>query len=120
MKYKITEVTNSSSANFIITFKSNDDLEVEEFKDIFNEFLERHRSKFPDLRYWDATDVKKTGSRFFQVTEWTSMFNDQMDIPEYIRWLLIDSFLKGMIHYYDLGPAGLEVTNFEVRPDSEC
>jgi len=90
---------------------------VEEFKTLFNEFLERRRSEFPDLRFWDASNIKKTGSRFFQIEEWTSMFNDQRDIPEYIRWLLIDSFLKGMRFYYDLGPVGLEVVKFEVVED---
>ena len=104
MKYKTDFVTNSSSASFIMTFRTYSDMDLENFIKVFNDFLESQRNRyFPNIRHWDALDVKKITNNIFQITEWTSMYNDQSDVPDYMKYFLIEKILdKGFFEDFKI------------------
>jgi hypothetical protein len=100
MKVKGDFVTNSSSASFILTLRPTDgNIELDEFTELFNKFLEHYKEKNPNgLRYWDATmidQVQETkGPNLFTVAEWVSMYNGEEDVPDYMKELMTNSFIQ--------------------------
>lgn len=111
MKSKLSFVTNSSSASFILRFETLREMTVEEFTNIFNRYLEHRRHLIENLRFWDASTVKQVEPNIFVIEEWTSMYNDMMDIPEYMRLVLVESFLD------DFSLLDLKFVGFKVQPD---
>jgi len=100
MKVKGDFVTNSSSASFILTLRPHDGtIELDEFTNLFNKFLDGFKQRNPnDLRYWDGTNIDEVqvdvGPNLFTVNEWVSMYNDDEDIPDYMKELMANSFIK--------------------------
>jgi hypothetical protein len=97
MKQKSDFITNSSSASYILTLKADvSDMSLERFKKIFNEYIEIYKNdiyKNNKIRFWDGVNVHKVDKNMFEVVDWTSMHNDNDDIPDYMRDLLIESFV---------------------------
>jgi hypothetical protein len=101
MKRKGDFITNSSSASFILTMRPHDGtMEIGEFTSLFNKFLDRYKESNPNgLRYWDGTNITdvindESGPHLFEVTEWVSMYNDADDVPDYMKELMANSFIK--------------------------
>ena len=116
MKQKDDFITNSSSASFILTLEVNDkNVSLDEFKELFNVFIEEYLERNPSsLKFWDATNIKKIGSdnksKLFKISEWTSMYNYQDDIPKYMRELMVNS-------YIDEDNFGFKVKKFNIEDD---
>jgi len=100
MKRKGDFITNSSSASFILTLRPHDGtIELDEFTNLFNKFLDSFKERNPnDLRYWDATNIDEVqsdvGPNLYTVSEWTSMYNGEEDVPDYMKELMSNSFIK--------------------------
>ena len=100
LKQKSDFITNSSSASFILTLRPNDGtIEIDEFTELFNKYLEHYKDRNPNgLRYWDGTKIDQVqntkGPNLFTVSEWTSMYNGEEDIPDYMKQLMANSFIK--------------------------
>jgi len=95
LKRKDDFITNSSSASYILTLKADvSDMSLEQFEVLFQEYIEIYkRNNDNKIRYWDGINIHKIDNNMFEVTDWTSMHNDNDDIPEYMRDLLIESFV---------------------------
>ena len=66
------------------------------------------------MRYWDASVFKEvetnSGPNLFTISEWVSMYNDEEDVPDYMKELMINSFIKDP-------DRGFVVSAFEVDND---
>lgn len=111
MKVKASFITNSSSASFILSFRADDNMTLEEFKDIFNQYLENHRRFIKGLRFWDASVIEEVEPNSFKIVEWTSMYNNQDNIPDYMKFIMVESFLT------DFYALGLKFGGFKVQHD---
>lgn len=100
VKRKSDFITNSSSASFIMTFTPVDGtIDLDDFTLLFNHYIETYKKRFPNsLRYWDASNINQVpgtrGSNLFSVKEFTSMYNDESDVPEYMKDLMINSYIR--------------------------
>jgi len=100
MKRKGDFITNSSSASFILTLRPHDGtMELDEFTNLFNKYLDSFKFRNPNsLRYWDASNIDQVqsdnGPNLFTINEWTSMYNGEEDVPEYMKELMQNSFIK--------------------------
>jgi len=115
MKLKSDFITNSSSASFIMSFKTKDNINHDEFRTLFNKYLESYKRQHPNkLRFWDASIISKgtddKGDLIYTVEDGTTMYNDMHDIPEYMRLLMIESY----VNEYDWG---FQVVGFKVEDE---
>ena len=116
MKIKGDFVTNSSSASFILTLRPHDGtIKLDEFTNLFNKFLDDYKFRHPSrLRYWDATNIDEVqvdvGPNLFTINEWTSMYNGEEDVPDYMKELMSNSFIKNP-------DFGFVVSGFQVEND---
>ena len=94
MKVKADFVTNSSSASFIMTLQPhNGTMGLDEFTQLFNEFLDDYKRRNPNaLRYWDAFNIDQV-QELFTIHEFVTMYNDVEDVPDYMKELMINSFV---------------------------
>jgi len=99
MKSKLDFVTNSSSASIFLIIKSKHKT-VEEFREEFNKYIEEYKAgewgTSQSMHFWDGCKMTKTSDGWFQVEDYTSMFNYAVDdIPHYMQALylhwLVDS-----------------------------
>jgi hypothetical protein len=110
MKIKEDFVTNSSSASFIMTFAAGGK-DFNEFQDTMNSFLEMYKDNTrKELRFWDGSNIEEVAPGVFQIEEWTSMYNDIDDIPDYMKYIIIDKAVESR----ELGAYGITMTNFKI------
>jgi len=110
MKVKGDFITNSSSASYILTLKTQENNTLEEFKEKFNKYIEKYQDWHEvHLRYWNAADIKQVGENEFTVEDWTSMHNDAMDIPGWMQNLMLQHFVKE--EKYDWWVSSFKVDN---------
>lgn len=100
MKIKIGFVTNSSSCSFIITIITKKDKSIKEFKSSFNKFLDMYEKSYygrnkptSNLQFWNPNIIEKKSNNVFEISDWTTMYNDYEDIPHYIRHLLLMTYI---------------------------
>jgi hypothetical protein len=116
MKVKGDFVTNSSSASFILTLRPHDGtMGLDEFTNLFNKFLDNYKERNPNgLRYWDGTNIDEVqidvGPNLFTVQEWVSMYNGEEDVPDYMKELMVNSFIRNT-------DWGFVVSSFEADDD---
>jgi len=116
MKAKADFITNSSSASFILTLRPHDGtMGLDEFTNLFNKYLDNYKQRNPNgLRYWDGTNIDEVqvdvGPNLFTVNEWVSMHNGEEDIPDYMKELMANSFIKDP-------DFGFVVSSFEADSD---
>jgi len=113
MKIKNDFVTNSSSASFILTIKPNEEMNLDEFRDRFNEYIDtikRWNPKLSSMRFWDGINIKQSNNNEFVVEEWTGMYNDIYDIPPYMSYILIADQVEDMLDWF-------KVVKFEIEND---
>ena len=114
MKIKNDFVTNSSSASFIMIFEASFE-SVEYFKDAFNDFLNYYKRRTGDeLRFWDGSNITEISDGVFQVTDWTSMYNDACDIPKYMQYIIVDNVAS---KHSDLECRGIKFKSFDIKED---
>jgi len=98
MKVKSDFVTNSSSASYIMMFKGTEGMNKDEFSMALNSYLELYkRRNLGSLRYWDASRIDEIiidDITLFRVTEETSMHNGSEDIPNWMKQLMIENFVR--------------------------
>ena len=102
MKIKKGFITNSSSANFIITIRTKTDKTIEEFKTMFNRFLDNYKNNhynesITNLQFWNPNSIIKITDTIFEIYDWVSMYNDYDDIPHYFRYLLLLSIIEPQV-----------------------
>src|SRR4030042_2611637 len=93
MKIKLDFVTNSSSASIFLIVKSKHKT-VEEFIEEFNKYIEEYKGGWwgtpHTMHFWDGSQMTKTSDGWFQVKDYTSMFNYAVeDIPHYMQTLYL-------------------------------
>ena len=113
MKQKSDFITNSSSASYILTLKADvSDMSLARFKELFYEYIEIYKRNNDNnrIRFWDGVNVHKVDNNMFEVTDWTSMHNDNDDIPGYMRDLLVESFVNSR-------DWGFKVEKFRIEDD---
>jgi hypothetical protein len=93
MKNKLDFVTNSSSASICLLIKTSCK-NIEDFREKFNEYIEQYKSgewgSPVPIHFWDGSKVTKTSDGWFQVEDYTSMFNYATDdIPHYMQALYL-------------------------------
>ena len=118
MKLKADFVTNSSSASFIMTLEAYDNISLKEFKEIMNDVINDFENEYrdygfekPHLHFWDGSHISKVSPKIFALQDWTSMYNDPADIPRYMRYMMIRSFLT------DGGLKDFKIKNFKIEHD---
>ena len=98
MRVKTDFTTNSSSASFLMVIES-DVPSLDEFVDLFNQFLTRWEDMHDYLGYrvprlLSPMEVTQEVPGRFVVQDWTSMYNGHENIPKYIRWLIIEQNIQ--------------------------
>ena len=97
MKIRKGFVTNSSSASFILTIKTKTPKTIDEFKKMFNDFLDTYeQSYYPkkSLQFWNPNYVKQIGDTIFEISDRTFMYNDYSSIPDYMKHLMLMSIIE--------------------------
>jgi hypothetical protein len=99
MKIKTDFVTNSSSASFILTITTLQNLDINKFRDLFNEFILKYEREYKHssprndektiFRFWDPKELKQIELNKFELEDFTSMYNGVDDIPHYMKFLLL-------------------------------
>ena len=104
MKIKLDFITNSSSASFYLHITTATELTIEEFQDKFNLYIKDYSDEFcfkkKTVKFYNPREIKQINSNTFEISDWTSMYNDNDDIPHYIRNLLILTCMENVIEYY--------------------
>lgn len=98
MKLKNDFITNSSSASFILKVKTEGEMNLEEFKTLFNECIEAiKKSEIIKVRFWNGSDITgdENDSSIFYIEDWISMYNGHTDIPGYMKLLCVESLHEG-------------------------
>ena len=119
MKLKSDFVTNSSSASFILFIEATT-TDLEEFRELFQKFMQfflDYMDGRKDVHFWnpasiERVEVEHAAANVFMVTDSVSMFNDQNDLPRYMRWLLIEHALRGPIPQYGIQSLKLKVEEY--------
>jgi len=116
MKIKRDFVTNSSSASFILFIESTTS-DLEEFEELFQKFMQfflDHMDGRKDVHFWnpasiERVDVEHAGANVFMVKDSISMFNNQYDVPRYMRWLIMEHAIYGEMPQYGIKTLKLKV-----------
>ena len=116
MKLKADFVTNSSAASFVMRFKVKGDgvTDADTFRMILQDFLDLLKREYPQRTkyFWDGSNVEyNSTTKLFKVTEHTSMHNDHEDIPFYMKYLMVQSFIDGLKNL------DFEIIDFDIVPD---
>jgi len=94
MKIKNDFVTNSSSASYILTLQTKDNMSISEFNIRFNEFIDEikrfNEREFTNIRFLDGSDISAIDDNIFKIESWTSMHNGQFDIPGFMRYIIVE------------------------------
>lgn len=120
MKIKHDLVTNSSSASFIMTFEMIKKCSKEDFRDNLKKLMDYITSEIKDSdelkkaipHFWNPADVYQSGEKCFEISEFTSMYNSYLDIPYYMRQILILSKIDN-----DLSTYNIESVSFRIDDD---
>lgn len=83
MKLKNDFVTNSSSTSFIMYVRTKDKT-MEDFLNRFKDCV--HRVSYHDC---DNAEFEEIADGVFSITDWTSMYNNIGDTPEYMKDILV-------------------------------
>lgn len=95
MKCKNSFITNSSSANFILT--ATRDISRSEFVDFIDKFKIDYCSKFSGSRF--TSEVNNITIKYLKESKvifnyWTSMLNDEVDdMPHFMKYLIINQMM---------------------------
>ncbi len=115
MKIKSDFITNSSSASFILAVKSIDDCSLSEFEDKFGKFMDWFKTykSTSIVRFWDGIQIREGDTKnVFLIEAWTTMYNDDDDIPEYMRYICMDENIENRHKSF-----GFEFISFEIDED---
>jgi hypothetical protein len=116
MRIKTDFVTNSSSATILLYVESTEE-NLEVFKEQFNRYIEDYKERYNEeiVHFWDPRSITQLTPHTFEISHYTSMYNDQEDIPHYMRVLLLASLIdveKGNLIKY-----GFKGVNIKVESD---
>jgi hypothetical protein len=116
MKAKADFITNSSSASFVLKVETIEDTSIEEFKNQFGKFIEWFKTNddwhgfTENIRFWNGSDIKEGEKpNTFIIEEWTSMYNGYEDIPDYMKYLTLDTFVSEYQNGYGFKIVGIEI-----------
>lgn len=113
MKIKLDFITNSSSASMYLYVKSSCET-AEKFSDCLNKLFESDPEVRERITFLNPTKVTKFLDGVFRIEEWTSMYNDYHDLPEYFIWILIEFMMnKSVFSEYKID----EILKLEISHD---
>jgi len=120
MKIKLDFVTNSSSASFILHVEANTE-DLNDFVSKFNDFMEFFLNDGPyrreKIKFWNPSQIKKISNNKFAIHDYTGMYNSQSDIPSYMRWLIVSSFISKGDNSFGFKATQLSIMNGDEYED---
>jgi len=108
MKIKCDFVTNSSSASFIMYFRTNDDT--------VEEFVTRIEKLLSDISYhrnFSNARIERVTEGIYRMIDWTSMYNYNDDMPNYMKSILVEYHLNRS----NIFKNGIKEIIFEISDD---